>query len=935
MKKTMSSKLAGFLIISMMSMTVGVIPALAAVTTSLYPNGQGTYTAWDGTESDIDETGAPDCSTMEGVYTGNTNDRESVVIDLSSVPNGSTITSVDIVVAYRDSILSGDNGTFKTFTRFNGINLDATSNLVASSGTCSSSTQTLNVVDTVKNGATTLEVGVLKTATDNSTVFVGAIHAIITYTSANTAPVANAKSITLNEDASLSSNVVAVDSDVPAQTLTYSIVANPSHGAISGFNSGTGAFTYTPSTNYNGVDSFTFKANDGTVDSNTATVSITVNSVNDIPVATAASYSTDEDTAKSITLAATDVDVPAQTLTYGISDTSAAHGTVSLSGNTVTYTPALNYNGPASFKFTAKDGIASSTQATISLTVTSVNDTPVTVGDSVATHMNTAKTITLGATDVDVPAQTLTRSVVSGPSNGTLGTVGSTVVYTPTENYVGSDSFTFKVNDGSADSNVSTINIAVNDDAPVLGAIGDKTGNELVALTFTASATDPNEGDTLVYSLVGAPVGATIDSGTGAFSWTPAEDQGPAEYAFSVNVTDGAITDSETITVTVSEVNSAPVPVSLTGEDKVSATEDTVKDITLSANDSDVPTQTLTYALGALPTHGTVTIEGVTVTYTPNLNYYGNDSFTFTVTDGVVEPVTGTVDIYVNPVNDAPVVTLKGAGYLLYTVAFPWVDEGATATDIEDGDITASIVRTGDLDMNTVGEYTLTYTATDSGKNTNGGEEGNGSCPEENESCLKGTATRIVGIVPRSGGLSDTQVGCTDPKATNYNPSASYSNSFTCTYGPKGEVLGASTGPTGETPKAPETPTLPTPPAGMVLGASTSCKESGLYLTKFAREGYKNDVDTVKKLQEFLNKQLGLNIPVTGYFGPMTTAALKKFQLLHKDVMLTPWNLTKPTGILYLTTLAGINNLICSELPSSVSSKDLIPFNQHPDAPKR
>jgi hypothetical protein len=761
----------------------------------------------------------------------------------------------------------------------------------------------------------------------NKTAEVDAMSITVYYT-VNAVPVAQTKSITLNEDASITSNVVATDADSQPSALTYSIVANPTNGAISGFNVSTGAFTYTPSTNYNGSDSFTFKANDGIVDSNTATVSITINSVNDIPVVTAASYTTDEDTAKSITLTATDVDVPAQTLTYGISDTSAAHGTVSLSGNTVTYTPALNYNGPASFKFTAKDGVASSTQATISLTVTSVNDAPVTVGSSESTHMNTAKTVTLGATDVDVPADTLTRSIVSGPSNGTLGTVGSTVVYTPTTDYVGTDSFTFKVNDGTADSNVSTISIEVNDDAPVLGAIGNKSVNELSALTFTAAATDPN-GDPLTYSLTDWPEGATIDSSTGVFSWTPTEAQGPAEYTFTVNVTDGAITDSETIMVTVGEVNSVPVPVSRTGEDKVSATEDIAKDITLSANDSDVPTQTLTYALGTLPTHGTVTIEGVTVTYTPELNYYGNDSFTFTVTDGVVEPVTGTIDIYVNPVNDAPVVTLNGAGYLLYTVAFPWVDAGATATDVEDGDVTASIVRTGDLDMNTVGEYTLTYTATDSGKNTNGGEEGNGSCPEESESCLKGTATRIVGIVPRSGGLSDTQVGCTDPAATNYSPSASYSNSFTCTYGPKGEVLGASTGPTGET------AALPTPPAGMVLGASTSCKESGLHFTKFAREGYKNDVDTVKKLQEFLNKELKMNIPVTGVFGPMTTAALKKFQLLHKDTMLTPWGLTKPTGILYLTTLAGINNLICSELPSTVSSKDLIPFNQHPDAPKK
>lgn len=171
--------------------------ASAADTATLFPNGQGTYTAWTGDESDIDETGTPDCEDNDNdgednIAGSNTGDRESVDIDLSSVTNGSTITSVDVMVSYRDADSQGDDGTFQTFARLNGNNQDSGVNLVASSNTCTSDTQTIDVTDTVKNGGSTLEVGVLKTATDTSKVWVGTVRAVVTYSEApQVQPVAN------------------------------------------------------------------------------------------------------------------------------------------------------------------------------------------------------------------------------------------------------------------------------------------------------------------------------------------------------------------------------------------------------------------------------------------------------------------------------------------------------------------------------------------------------------------------------------------------------------------------------------------------------------------------------------------------------------------------------------------------------------------------
>src|SRR5207248_2903287 len=154
--------------------------------------------------------------------------------------------------------------------------------------------------------------------------------------------------------------------------------------------------TYTPAANYNGSDSFTFTASDGTATSNTATITVTVNAVNDAPVAVDGALTTDEDTAGSVTLSASDVD--GHTCTY--SATNGAHGTVSVSGNVATYTPAANYNGPDSFTFTASDGTATSNTATITVTVNAVNDAPVAVDGALTTDEDTAGSVTLSASDV-------------------------------------------------------------------------------------------------------------------------------------------------------------------------------------------------------------------------------------------------------------------------------------------------------------------------------------------------------------------------------------------------------------------------------------------------------------------------------------------------------------------------------------------------------
>jgi hypothetical protein len=169
------------------------------------------------------------------------------------------------------------------------------------------------------------------------------------------------------------------------------------------------------------------------------------------------------------------------------------------------------------------------------------------------------------------------------------------------------------------------------------------------------------------------------------------------------------------INITGIVANTAPVAAPLA----LLVRDNTATSSTVTAVDSDIPAQTLTYSVVSGPSNGSLSgFDSSTgaFTYTPNKNYIGSDSFTFKANDGVVDSNTATVSITVNAYNERPVVTLIGPAYLLYTTGFPWVDPGATAMDEEDGDLTEGIVRTGELDMNTVGEYTLTYSVTDSGR---------------------------------------------------------------------------------------------------------------------------------------------------------------------------------------------------------------------------
>lgn len=208
--------------------------------------------------------------------------------------------------------------------------------------------------------------------------------------------------------------------------------------------------------------------------------------------------------------------------------------------------------------------------------------------------------------------------------------------------------------------------------------------------------------------------------------------------------------------------------------------------------------------------------------------------------------------------NTPPTITLVGSSDMSIINGSSFVDPGATAQDAEDGDITAFVVTSGSVNTSVNGDYTITYTVTDSGG-------------------LSASVSRVVRVV-------------------NQIPTGGGGGSIT----PTGNGSGGNTG-------------------GEVLGATTSC---GLYLEDFLRYGRKNNEEQVKKLQTFLNDYLKLDpkINVNGIFGLDTKKAVIKFQEQESDFILKPWvgvtlkNTKKGTGWVYKTTITRINNIMCPEL---------------------
>jgi len=420
-------------------------------------------------------------------------------------------------------------------------------------------------------------------------------------------------------------------SDVDGDDLTYVLIASPANGSVG--NISNNEIIYTPNQDFNGTDTFTYKANDGAEDSNEATVTVTINPVDDPPTTENMSVETDEDVALEISFPATDVD--GESLSYSIED-GVSNGTLELTNNIVNYTPDLNWSGNVSFTYKANDGISDSNISTVTINVNAVNDPPVSEEITVETEEDGATAIGLNAQDVEGPLNDqFFYSIVSQPSNGTA-TVPATVPnntceYRPNKDFYGTDTFTFRASDGTDNGNIATVTVTVTpvDDFPEAQDVSVSV-DEDNSIIFTLPVVDVDGGPSYSYeiNLDQDPSSGSVTISNNQANYTPNLNfYGQDSFRFKSVLENGNSADA-TATITVNPVNDDPTLV--IGE--VEGQENTVLEITPDA--TDVDGDPITFSIVENPTNGTASIDGTKIVFTPNTGFVGVDSLFVTVSDG-------------------------------------------------------------------------------------------------------------------------------------------------------------------------------------------------------------------------------------------------------------------------------------------------------------
>ncbi|MFA5795511.1 MAG: putative Ig domain-containing protein [Candidatus Brocadiia bacterium] len=448
---------------------------------------------------------------------------------------------------------------------------------------------------------------------------------------------------TVNENQLLTFTLSAIDPDGDA--ITYSMAPTPTGTNL---NATTGIFSWTPDYNQSGSYEMTFKATANGL-SDTKTVVITVNNVDRVPALTSpGNQAVNESQLLTFTLSATDPDGDA--VTYSMAPVPAG-ATLDAATGVFSWTPDYTQAGSYEVTFKATANGLSDTK-TITIIVNNVDRAPVLVSPgNQAVNESQLLTFTLSATDPDGDAVVYSMTpVISG---ATLNVDTGEFIWTPDYTQAGSYEVTFNATANGL-SDTKTITIIVNnvDRAPVLASPGNQTVNESQLLTFTLSANDPDR-DSITYSMTPVPTGAMLDASTGVFSWTPGYTQS-GSYEVTFKVTANSLSNTKTITITVNNVDRAPVLVS-PGNQAVN--EGQLLTFTLSAADQDG--DTIAYSMAPVPAGATLDTATGVFSWTPDYGQTGNYTVTFVAAaNGLTD--SKVIIITVGDVDRPPVLTSPG-----------------------------------------------------------------------------------------------------------------------------------------------------------------------------------------------------------------------------------------------------------------------------------
>ncbi|MPY23698.1 Ig-like domain-containing protein [Shewanella sp. YLB-07] len=615
---------------------------------SVEANGSITYVPdpdFNGSDSliyTIDDGHGGQDSALFNVMVNGVNDAPIAVDDSATLNEDANVT---VPVLANDSDIDGDSLTVTVQPAANGV----------------ASVTALGLVQYTPNAHFNGADSLTYTISDGNGASASAVLSILV-SSVNDHPIAINDAVSLDEDTSVTIQVLENDSDLDKDLLVVT-AQSPSHGDVTvGLD---GNISYTPVQDFNGIDSLTYSIDDGHGGTAQAQLTITINAINDQPVAVDDYAYVTEDGSVTFSVLSNDSDVDNDGLTVTL-DTASHGSTVNHNDGSVSYTPDANFNGSDSVQYSVSDGQGGAAQAVIYLNVTAVNDAPVAEADLISMEEDTSFKFDLLLNDTDVefalnPASTV---LVDQPQHMSASVENGVVTLTPNADFNGSDSLTYRVSDGDgAVSNTVAVTIvvaAVNDaprPEPDFASVDEDIILDIEVLANDLDIDDSGDSSLDIHSvvIVQAPLHGQLTHVDGVLSYLPDGNYvGPDSFSYTVADLMGAVSEATLVTLNVQGINDAPIA----EMDSLTADEDQSISFNVTANDTDIDSQIVPESVSVFsgPTHGVVSIS-VTgeVTYTPNADYFGDDSFSYTVKDseGAVS-LPGTVSVSIASINDAP-----------------------------------------------------------------------------------------------------------------------------------------------------------------------------------------------------------------------------------------------------------------------------------------
>lgn len=439
--------------------------------------------------------------------------------------------------------------------------------------------------------------------------------------------------------------VTATATDADGDNLTYSATSSDANVTVVATGS---TLTLTPAADFTGTATITVTANDGNGGTATQTFDLEVTAVNDAPeIDPIADLVTPEDTPKTITLSA--MDLEGDTLSFSASSNNAGVS-VTTDGTSLTMVPSNNFNGTVTITVSVNDGNGGTDSTTFELEVSSVVDPPLLdpIAD-LSTPEDTPKVITVSASDPDNPE--VTFSVASDNPDIAVSVSGNQVTIAPTTNYVGNATITVTALDGDGGSDSTTFKLEVSpvNDPPVLGGIGTQTTAEDTPTTFSLSASDP-ENDSINFTAIYDTTQVSVSFEGNEMTLEPAQDwNGETTILLSANDGNGGIHTQGF----VFEVTPRNDPPTLSPIGSQTIDEDTTGSVEFSVTDPDA--DTITYTATSSSDNVSLFLEGNSLTFQPDPDWFGSTSITVSADDGNGGSAFTAFLLTVNPLDDGPV----------------------------------------------------------------------------------------------------------------------------------------------------------------------------------------------------------------------------------------------------------------------------------------